>query len=64
MTHETEFEFEDEDEGYKIFTCSNCSGSGEGPADRTTCRECKGSGQIILSTYKQEDGYDDGDNED
>jgi hypothetical protein len=32
-----------EDCGY---TCSMCSGSGEGMADGSTCRECKGKGWI------------------
>lgn len=26
--------------------CAECNGSGEGPADRTTCRACRGKGEI------------------
>ena len=27
-------------------SCERCNGSGEGPADGTTCRDCGGSGAV------------------
>lgn len=30
--------------------CSTCNGSGEGPADGTTCWRCKGNGEILTTT--------------
>jgi len=34
------------EDGYQDSICGNCSGSGEGMADGTTCRECKGRGEF------------------
>lgn len=34
---------EEEEEDYRV--CPSCGGSGEGPADGTTCWRCKGSGE-------------------
>lgn len=38
-----EEEDDDDEEEYRI--CPSCGGSGEGPADGTTCWRCKGSGE-------------------
>lgn len=35
-----------EDPDYEPGICSNCSGSGEGQYDGTTCRVCKGKGEV------------------
>lgn len=40
-----ESEGEENDDPYVM--CYVCNGSGEGPADRTTCRQCKGEGRIL-----------------
>lgn len=37
-------------------TCTSCNGSGEGPADGTTCWKCKGSGvEYIEDNFTDED---------
>ena len=41
--------------------CPNCSGSGEGPADGTTCRVCHGSGVAKPDDDNDEEDCDDQD---
>jgi DnaJ-class molecular chaperone len=43
--------------------CPNCSGSGEGMADGTRCRVCKGSGAAQVENEEEEDCDDKGDDE-
>ena len=37
--------------------CGNCNGSGEGCADGTTCRSCKGKGVEVYECLDCDDGY-------
>lgn len=44
--HTKEIESKNEEELEPVI-CSSCGGSGEGPADRTTCSVCHGMGELI-----------------
>jgi hypothetical protein len=63
MTHDDVDEDEDaeDDPGYEVFKCPNCKGSGEGPADGTTCQRCKGWGEVTYrnNNEDEDDGCED-----
>lgn len=40
------------------YICPACDGSGEGQYESTTCRSCKGHGEIPEGTYEDEDDCD------
>jgi RecJ-like exonuclease len=48
------------DERDPLMDCPRCSGSGEGPADGTRCRTCKGTG-LVVNPAAKDDVDDDGD---
>lgn len=39
--------------------CSACAGSGEGMAEGTTCRTCKGSGEVWQAYVEPEEELDE-----
>ena len=50
IQYETEIELDDEDEevpaDHETSLCMNCSGSGEGRYEGSTCYACKGKGEV------------------
>jgi hypothetical protein len=48
------------DEIDPLMDCARCAGSGEGPADGSRCRSCRGTGLMVNPAAKDEPD-DDGD---
>ena len=48
--------FRKQDEPESAFEiCNVCSGSGEGPADRTTCWNCGGKGEVRINKIERDE---------
>ena len=51
-------------EGYQEVMCGSCHGSGEGMADGTICRSCRGDGSATIYCSEcedyEEDEYEEG----
>lgn len=52
-----------EDTGFIIDGCGNCSGSGEGMYDGSTCQVCKGSGEVQIKCECEEETDEDNEEE-